>query len=199
MKELNLRGTYLSYSIVELNQADTLFLQNIMEKDLITYNKIFFELKAYKKLGYKTLEELPIISQVSGFIPDRNDVFQYKIDDKTIIKTPMHSLMNRYFPDTLWNEKTINPIITSVGVDFIKRRTCKYFLLKIIKKGTFKTVLPSNFQLLDLLIIHQNCYFKRFNKKTEHLIQFKLDEDDSNLELTLGTNSEITKSISVIT
>ena len=47
MKELNLRGTYLSYSIVELNQADTLFLQNIMEKDLITYNKLFFELKAW--------------------------------------------------------------------------------------------------------------------------------------------------------
>ena len=60
-------------------------------------------------------------------------------------------------------------------------------------------MLPCDFQILDLLIIHQNCYFKRFNKKTEHLLQFKLDEDDSNLELTLGTNSEITKSISVIT
>jgi hypothetical protein len=196
VNKLKINGTHVTYCVVEFGSKEALYLQNIMEKELINYDEIFFKLKAFKKLGYKTLEELPIISQVSGFIPDRKDVFQYQIDDKTIFKSPMNTLENKYFPNNLWDEKTINPIITSVGVDFIKRRTCKYFLLNIIKKGTFKTILPSDFQLLDLLIIHQNCYFKRFNKKTEHLIQFKLG--DRNLQFTLGTHSDITKSISVI-
>jgi hypothetical protein len=196
MTKLQIEGTMLSYSIIELNAEETLYLQNIMEKDLITYDKIFFELRAYKKLGYKTLEALPIISHVSGFIPDIKDVFQYKKGDKTIIKSPMNRLENKYFPINIWNDKTINSIINSVAIDFIKRRSCKYFLLKIEEKGTFKTMLPCDFQILDLLIIHQNCYFNRFNKKTEQLIQFKID--DSNLVLALGKKSEITKSISVI-
>ena len=45
MTKLQISGTYLSYSIIELNQADALYLQNIMESELVTYDKIFFERK----------------------------------------------------------------------------------------------------------------------------------------------------------
>ena len=68
MNKLIISGSYHSYSIIELNQADALYLQNIMEIELVNYDRIFFERKDFKQLGFKSIEELPVVSKINGFL-----------------------------------------------------------------------------------------------------------------------------------
>lgn len=67
MTKLQIDGKHVSYSIIELNEVDALYLQNIMESALVNYDKIFFERKDFKKLGFSAIEEIPVVSKINGF------------------------------------------------------------------------------------------------------------------------------------
>ena len=68
MNKIQIKGTFLSYSIVELDAKESLFLQNIMEQELINYNSIFFDLKAFKKLAHEAEKVKKEIKEVSRLI-----------------------------------------------------------------------------------------------------------------------------------
>jgi hypothetical protein len=100
---IKIKGIHLTYCIVEFDKQAALYLQNIMEKELINYDEIFFKRKAFKKLGYKTLEELPIVAEISGFSSKTPNslkfpvgVFTYFKNNKKVIVSIVDRLEERY-------------------------------------------------------------------------------------------------------
>ncbi len=68
MNEFKINSTLVSFIIIELKESEALFLKEIMESKLVSYSKIFFELKSYKKLCYKSLDDLSVKLSISGFL-----------------------------------------------------------------------------------------------------------------------------------
>ena len=169
MTKIQIEGTMLSYSIIELNAEEPLYLQNIMEKELITYDEIFFKLKAFKKLGYKTLEELPIVAKISGFSSKTPNslqfpvgVFTYFKNNKKVFVSTVDRLEERYHSGLYKEYCEIKSAITSNEFSFRKKKACKYFFLKIEQSGTFSFSVKDTFQLNQLLFKHSLNHFKRF-------------------------------------
>jgi hypothetical protein len=165
MSKLQIDGKHVSYSIIELNQADALYLQNIMESELVTYDKIFFERKDFKKLGFRAIEELPVVSQINGFLssfhslqhPDTFTFFKNKkkafVCAVDRLEAKCHSGLYKDFCNV---KSSINPYDFS----FRRKKGCKYFLLKKQQFGTFTLALKDDIDLDQLLFEHKVHHFK---------------------------------------
>lgn len=167
MNKFKIIGTHLTYCIVEFDTQEALYLQNIMEKELITYDEIFFKLKAFKKLGYKTLEELPIVAKISGFSSKTPNslqfpvgVFTYFKNNKKVFVSTVDRLEERYHSGLYKEYCEIKSAITSNEFSFRKKKACKYFFLKKIQKGTFTLAFKDDIDLNQLLFEHKVHHFK---------------------------------------
>ena len=203
MNKLKINGTHVTYCVVEFGSKEALCLQNIMEKELITYDEIFFKRKAFKKLGYKTLEELPIVSKISGFssrtpntLQYPTGVFTYFKNNKKVFVSTVDRLEERYHSGLYKEYCEIKSAITSNEFSFRKKKACKYFFLKIVQSGTFSFSVKDTFQLNQLLFKHSLNHFKRFYHPQVKLLEIQMD--DSNLPFSVGKKSEVVKSICVV-
>jgi hypothetical protein len=195
MTKLQIEGKYFSYSIIELNQADALFLQNIMESELVNYDKIFFERLDFKKLGFGSLEDLPVVSQINGFLSSFHslqhpDTFTFFKNKKKAFVCAVDRLEAKYHSG-LYKEfcnfkSTINPCDFS----FRKKKGCKYFLLKKHQFGTFTLALKDDIDLNQLFFEHKvhHFKFKGFYYNPVQLLEIHLH--DSKLNFSVGKKSE---------
>jgi hypothetical protein len=203
MNKLKITGTHESYRILEFNEVEALYLEKLLEINFMTYDKIFFELKAYKKLGYKTLEDLPIVAQISGFQSKHprtpsNPVDYYSYfheqypagefthikNNKKVFVSAVDRLEAKYHSALFKEFCDIKSTIRGDEVSFKKKRTCKYFFLKKIQSGTFSVAVKDTFQLNQLLFKHCVYHFKKVYHQPVQLLE--IQRDDSKLEFTVG-------------
>lgn len=81
MTKLQIEGKHAFYITIELKKEYALHLQSIMEKELVSSDKIFFERKNFKKLGFKKLEDLTVVEHFSRFLsalpPDSSRLIEF--------------------------------------------------------------------------------------------------------------------------
>ena len=159
MIKLNVTGTYLSYSIIELNEVDALFLQNIMESELVNYDKIFFERKDFKKLGFRAIEEIPVVSKINGFLSSFHslqhpDTFTFFKNKKKVFVCAVDRLEAKYHSGLYKEFCNVKSSINPNDFSFRRKKGCKYFLLKKQQFGTF-TLAPKDDIGLNQLLIDQ--------------------------------------------
>jgi hypothetical protein len=203
MTKLQIKGAFQSYSIIELNQAYALYLQNIMEGELITYDKIFFERKDFKKLGFSSLEELPVVSQINGFLSSFHslqhpDNFTFCRNKKKVFVCALERLETKYhsglYKELCYVKSSINPLDFS----FRRKKDCKYFLLKKVQKGTFTFAFKDDIHLNQILFEHKvhHFKFKGFHQSPIQLLELYIV--DSKLIFKLKNKSVDKISISTI-
>lgn len=203
MIKFRITGTYLSYSIIELNQADALYLQNIMESELVNYDKIFFERKDFKKIGFKSIEKLPLKSQINGFLSSFHslqypDVFTFFKNKKKVFICAVDRLETKYHSGLYKEYCNVKSSINPHDFSFRRKKGCKYFLWKKQQIGTFTLALKDDIDLNQLLFEHKvhHFKFKGFYYNPVQLLEIYLD--DSKLIFASGKKLEIKQSISVI-
>ena len=203
MIKLNVTGTYLSYSIIELNEVDALFLQNIMESDLVNYDKIFFKRKDFKKLGFSSLEELPVVSQINGFLSSFHslqhpDTFTFFKNKKKAFVCAVDRLEAKYHSGLYKEFCNVKSSINPNDFSFRRKKGCKYFLLKKQQFGTFTFALKDDIDLNQLLFEHKVHHFKLkgFYYNPVQLLEIYLD--DSKLNFSVGKKSEEKQTIVVL-
>jgi hypothetical protein len=190
MIKLNVTGTYLSYSIIELNQADALFLQNIMESELVNYDKIFFERLDFKKLGFGSLEDLPVVSQINGFLSSFHslqhpDTFTFFKNKKKAFVCAVDRLEAKYHSGLYKEFCNVKSTINPCDFSFRRRKGCKYFLLKKQQFGTFTLALKDDIDLNQLLFEHKvhHFKFKGFYYNPVQLLEIHLDDSKLGFKL----------------
>lgn len=183
MNKLSISGTYLSYSIIELNQADALYLQNIMESELVTYDKIFFERKDFKQLGFKSIEELPVVSKINGFLSSFHslqhpDTFTFCKNKKKVFVCAVDRLEAKYHSGLYKEYCNVKSSINPNDFSFRRKKGCKYFLLKKQQFGTFTLALKDDIDLNQFLFEHKvhHLNFKGFYEKPIQLLEVFLDD-----------------------
>ena len=203
MNKLIISGSYHSYSIIELNQADALYLQNIMEIELVNYDRIFFERKDFKQLGFKSIEELPVVSKINGFLSSFHslqhpDIFTFYKNKKKVFICALDRLETKYhsglYKELCYVKSTINPYAFS----FRRKKGCKYFLLKKQQFGTFTLALKDDIDLNQFLFEHKvhHFKFKGFYQEPIQLLEVYLD--DSKLGFSVEKKTELEKRITTI-
>jgi hypothetical protein len=202
MTKLQISGTYLSYSIIELNQADALYLQNIMESELVTYDKIFFERKDFKKLGFRAIEELPVVSKANGFLSSFNslqhpDVFTFVKNKKKVFVCAVDRLEAKYHSGLYRELCDVKSSINTNELSFRRKKGFKYFFLKKIQKGTFTLALKDDIGLNQLLFEHKVHHFKLKGFYQEPIQLLDVYLDDSKLLFKL--KDQETHKISICT
>jgi hypothetical protein len=200
MNKLQISGTYLSFSIIELNEADAFYLRNIMEKELITYHKIFFDRKAYKKLGYKTLDALPVILQINGFLSSNSslqypDGFTYFKNKKKVFVSTLERLEGKYHSGLYKEYSLVKSSFNTSVFSFKKKKGCKYFLMKKQQIGRFSLALKDDIQLNELLFEHKFHHFKIAGSYEHSNKLLEIYLDDSKLGFSVGAQSEIKRTI----
>lgn len=213
MTNLQITGTFFSYSIMKLNEADALFLQNIMESELVTYDKIFFERKDFKKLGFRAIEEIPVVSQINGFLSSFHslqhpDTFTFFKNKKKAFICALDRLETKYhsglYKEFCYIKSSINPNDFS----FRRKKGCKYFLLKKQQVGTFTLALKDEIDLSQLLFEHKLHHFnlKGICQDPIQLLEIYLNDskllfklDDSKLLFKLMNRNSENKKISICT
>jgi exodeoxyribonuclease-1 len=167
---LKINGTHLSCTVIEFNEKEALYLENIMETELISFNEIFFERKAYKKIGYRNIEDLPKIIEITGFEScpnsDSNDsigLFTFLKDNKKVFISDIEKLETKYHTGLFDDFCNVNSIIRGEDVKFRRKSKSKYFFLKKIEKGIFSFSVNDTFQLNDLLFRHCVYHFKGYH------------------------------------
>ncbi len=187
MNELQIIGSYLSYSIIELSKPDALFLQNIMESELINYDKIFFERKAYKKLGFKSLEDLLIINRISGFSLRTENTLGEEVDalftifnnNKKVFSSSLERLEAKHHTNLFNQYFDVKSSITPLDFSFRKKKGCKYFLLKKKQLGTFSFKSDEQIYLNQLYFKHSVYHVNKNYYQPIHLLEIL--KDDSSL------------------
>lgn len=203
MTKLQITGTYLSYSIIELNQADALYLQNIMETELVNYDKIFFERKDFKKLGFRAIEELPVVSQITGFLSSFHslqypDIFTIFKNKKKVFVSAVDRLEAKYHSGLYKEYCDVKSTIYANEFRFRRKKGFKYFFLKKVQIGTFKFALKDDFHLNHLLFDHTVHHLKFKGNYQEPIQLLEIHCNDSKLGFSIGKKCEITRSINVI-
>jgi hypothetical protein len=190
MIKLNVTGTYLSYSIIELNEVDALFLQNIMESELVNYDKIFFERKDFKKLGFRAIEEIPVVSKINGFLSSFHslqhpDTFTFFKNKKKVFVCAVDRLEAKYHSGLYKEFCNVKSSINPNDFSFRRKKGCKYFLLKKQQFGTFTLAPKDDIGLNQLLFEHKvhHFKFKGFYYNPVQLLEIHLD--DSKLQFKL--------------
>lgn len=190
MTKLNINGTYHSFSIIELKQEDALYLQNIMESELVTYDKIFFERKDFKKLGFKAIEELPVVSQINGFLSSFHslqhpDTFTFCKNNKKVFVSAIDRLEAKYHSGLYKEFCNVKSSINPNDFSFRRKKGCNYFLLKKQQFGTFTLALKDDIDLNQLLFEHKVHHFKFKGFYQEPIQLLELYCDDSKLVFKL--------------
>ncbi|MBP5994365.1 MAG: hypothetical protein KA736_01580 [Crocinitomicaceae bacterium] len=202
MTKLQIEGTHYSYSILEFKKEDALFLQSIMEKELVSYDKIFFERRDFKRLGFKKLEDLPVVAHFSGFLsePPRflkpSGVFTLFQNRKKVFISPTDRLEERYHTGLYKEFCELKSTIRSNDLNYRKRRGCKYFFLKKEQSGTFiarfKEVVPLN----QLLFQQSNLFKVNLYFHPTKLVNVMVG--DSKLDFALGKKLDLKQCIQVL-
>ena len=198
MIKLNVTGTYLSYSIIELNEVDALFLQNIMESELVNYDKIFFERKDFKKLGFRAIEELPVVSKINGFLSSFHslqhpDTFTFCKNKKKVFVCAVDRLEAKYHSGLYKELCNVKSSINPHDFKFRRKNGCKYFLLKKQQFGTFTLALKDDIDLNQLLFEHKvhHFKFKGFYQEPIQLLEVYLDDSKLNFKLKNKSSDKI--------
>lgn len=164
MTKLQIEGIHYSYSILEFKKEDALFLQSVMEKELVSYDKIFFERKDFKKLGFKKLENIPVVAHFSGFLsePPRflkpSGVFTLFQNRKKVFISPTDRLEERYHTGLYKEFCELKSSIRSNDLNYRKRRGYKYFFLKQEQTGAFIARFEDEVALNQLLFQQSNLF-----------------------------------------
>jgi hypothetical protein len=203
MTKLQIDGKHVSYSIIELNQTDALYLQNIMESELVNYDKIFFERKDFKKLGFKSIEELTMKSQINGFLSSFHslqypDVFTFFKNKKKVFVCAVDRLETKYHSGLYKEYCNVKSSINPHDFSFRRKKDCKYFLWKKQQIGTFTFSLKDDIDLNQLLFEHKvhHFKFKGFYYNPVQLLEIHLN--DSKLNFSVGKKSEEKQTIVVL-
>jgi hypothetical protein len=164
MTKLQIEGIHYSYSILEFKKEDALFLQSIMEKELVSYEKIFFERKDFKKLGFKKLENIPVVAHFSGFLSEPPRFlkpcgsFRLFNGRKKVFETPLDRLEERYHMGLYKEFCQLKSTIGSKDLNYRKRKGYKYFFLKQEQSGTFIARFEDEVALNQLLFQQSNLF-----------------------------------------
>lgn len=202
MTKLQIEGTHFSYSILEFKKEDVLFLQSIMEKELVSYDKIFFERKDFKKLGFKKLEDIPVVAHFSGFLsePSRflqpSGVFTLFQNRKKVFISPTDRLEGRYHTALYKEFCKLKSTISSTEVSFKKKRGYNYFFLKIEQSGQFNAKLEEEVAINQLLFQNTNLHSMKLKMWTKQFVN--VIYRDSKLEFTVGKKSELKQHIEAL-
>jgi hypothetical protein len=202
MTKLQIEGNYFSFSVLEFKKEEALFLEGILEKELVPYDKIFFERKDFKKLGFSTIEELPVVLEVNGFLSSFHtlqhpDNFTFFKNNKKVFVCAVDRLETKYHTGLFKELCHIKSIINPNELNFRRKKGCKYFFLKKVQKGIFTLSLKDDIQLNQLLFVHKvhHIKFKGFYQNPIQLLE--VFHDDSKLEFDKN-KTEIKKSICAI-
>lgn len=199
MTKLQIEGTHFSYSILEFKKEDALFLQSIMEKELVSYDKIFFERKDFKKLGFKKLEDIPVVAHFSGFLSEPSRFlkpcgsFRLFNGGKKVFETPLDRLEERYHLGLYKEFCQLKSAIGSKDLSFRKRKACSYFFLKREQSGQFTAKLEDEVELKQLLFQNTNLHSMKLNLWTKQFVN--VIYRDSILVFALGKNCELKQQI----
>ncbi len=199
MTKLHIEGNHLSYSILEFKKEDALFLQSIMEKELVSYDKIFFERKDFKKLGFKKLENIPVVAHFSGFLSEPPRFlkpcgsFRLFNGRKKVFETPLDRLEERYHMGIYKEFCQLKSTIGSKDLIFRKRKSCSYFFLRREQSGQFTAKLEVEVALKQLLFQNTNLHSMKLNLWTKQFVN--VIYRDNKLEFTVGKNSELKQHI----
>jgi len=203
MTKLQIAGKHVSYNIIELNQADALFLQNTMESELVTYDKIFFEREDYKNLGFGSLEELPVVSHINGFLSSFHslqhpDTFTFCKNKKKVFVSAVDRLESKYHSGLYREFCDVKSSINSHEFSFRRKKGCKYFLWKKQQFGTFTLAFKDVIDLNQLFFEHKvhHFKFKGFYYNPVQLLEIHLD--DSKLNFKLMSKSLVLNNICTI-
>ncbi len=203
MTKLQIDGKHVSYSIIELNQADAAYLQNIIESELVNYDKIFFERKDFKKLGFRAIEEIPVVSKINGFLSSFHsiqypDIFTFFKNKKKIFICAVDRLETKYHSGLYEEYCNVKSSINPHDFSFRIKKGCKYFLWKKQQIGTFTFALKDDIDLNQLLFEHKvhHFKFKGFYYNPVQLLEIYLD--DSILNFSVGKKSEERQTIVVL-
>jgi hypothetical protein len=200
MTKLQIEGKYCSYSILEFKKEDALFLQAIMEKELVSYDKIFFERLDFKKLGYKKLKDIPVVAQFSGFHSNEKfmalkpvGIFTLFWNRKKVFVSALDRLEERYQKGLFKEFCELQSTISSYELAYKKRRGYKYFFLKDEQSGKFNYEFEGEVALNQLLFQNTNLHSLKLNLWTKQFVN--VIYRDSKLEFTVGKNSELKQHI----
>jgi hypothetical protein len=202
MTKLQIEGKRISYTILEIKNADALTLQSIMEKEYVTYNDIFFERKDFKKLGFKKLEDIPVVGHFSGFLSEPpsfltpNGVFTLFRNKKKVFASTLDRLEERFHMGLYKEFCLLKSNISSHELSYRKRRGHKYFFLKLEQSGKFTSQFDHDLAIEDLIFNHTNLFKPKSNFYPVQLVRIMFD--DSILEFSVGGKSEIKKSLEAI-
>lgn len=174
-----------------------------MESEFINYDKIFFERRAYKKLGYKSLEDLPIIKEISGFSLRTENTLGEEIDalftffnnKKKVFSSTLERLEAKHHTSLFKEYCNVKSSITPLDISFRKKKGCKYFLLKKKQVGTFWFESDESVNLNQLFHKHSVYHFSKKHYQPLHLLEIFMD--DSRLFFN-GKNSKTLMSISTL-
>lgn len=152
-----------------------------MERDLVPYSKIFFELKSYKKLGYKSLDDLLVKSSVSGFLTKSDDsihlpYLKFFRNDKMVFKCVLNRLEHKYHKSLFKEHDLISSYLAVNEFKFRKRKGYNYFLLKKEQIGDFTFSLEEDLDLSDILFKHTKYYFNKIIHKPIILLNLMNNE-----------------------
>ena len=203
MNKLIITGSYFTYSIIELKQADALYLQNIMESELVTFDKIFFEREDYKNLEFGSLAELRVVSKVNGFLSSYHslqypDTFTFFKNNKKVFISAVDRLEAKYHSGLYREFCDVKSSINTNEFTFRRKKGFKYFFLKKIQKGTFTLALKDDIDLNQLLFEHKvhHFKFKGFYYKPVQLLEIHLLDDS---KLLFKLKEKETDKISICT
>jgi hypothetical protein len=158
-----------------------------MESELINYDKIFFERKAYKKLGFKSLDDLPIIKQISGFTIKTENTLGEEVDalftifnnNKKVFSSSLERLEAKHHTNLFNQYFDVKSSITPLDFSFRKKKGCKYFLLKKKQLGTFSFKSDEQIYLNQLYFKHSVYHVNKNYYQPIHLLEIL--KDDSSL------------------
>jgi hypothetical protein len=199
MTKLQIKGTHFSYSILEFKKEDAMFLQSIMEKELVSYDQIFFERKDFKKLGYKNLEDIPAVANFSGYLSNHNmysipvGVFTLFENRKNVFESSLDRLEERYHMGLYKEFCELKSSISSKNLTFRKRKAFSYFFLKREQLGLFTTKLENDVTLRQLIFQNTNLHSLKLNFWTRQFVN--VIYDNSILEFTVGKKNELKQHI----
>ena len=203
MTKLQIKGTHFSYSILEFKKEDALFLQSIMEKELVSYDKIFFERKDFKKLGFKKLEDIPVVANFSGFLSEPTGLFisvvglfSISMNKKKVFECTLDRLEERYHMGLYKEYCQLKSTIGSKDLTFRKRKACSYFFLKQEQSGQFTAKLEDEVALKQLLFQNTNLHSMKLNLWTKQFVN--VIYCDSILDFTLVKKLELKQSIKAV-
>lgn len=202
MTKLKIEGKHFSYSILELKKEDALFLQSIMEKELVTYDKIFFERKDFKKLGFKKLEDIPVVAHFSGFLSEPPRFlkpcgsFKLYNGGRKAFETPLDRLEERYHLGLYKEFCQLKSTIEPKDLSYRKRKACSYFFLRQEQSGQFTAKIEHEVALKQFLFQNTNLHSLKLNLWTKQFVN--VIYCDSILDFAVGKNCELKQQIETV-